>query len=933
MSTRPSPVPTATYRLQLHKDFNFKNLTEIVAYLAALGVSHLYVSPIFSASPGSSHGYDVNDPAEINPELGGIDGLKKLHETLTQHHLGLIQDCVPNHMGISGPNNWRWLDVLANGSESQFADYFDIQWNSPEPSLSRKVLVPILHDFYGQVLEAGDIRLLYENKAFWIDYRGQKLPVCSVSYSRILERLSWQYEPGSSACSLLEDLSRNFKAVSKRRANRKDEETDLRDRFSELIETERLRAGLERAFRNINGTKGQPASFDALHEILEEQHYRLAYWKVGAHEINYRRFFAIDSLVGVRIEISDVFEELHELTQHLLAEGVISGLRIDHIDGLWNPKEYLDRIRNRAAVEGCAPYIVVEKILNGDEELPKDWPVHGTTGYEFCGDLLNLLIDAQAEPDFSRIYNRFSESSVDSDNLLYELKRFIIEELFPNALDSLAASLSEQVKSDRGWRDFTVNELRDALKNILASLPVYRTYLRPGHPLSAIDAEFVNQAVDAAETRNRTQDLNPYEFIRRLWLGTYPGEAGSSEEREWADQWLCKLQQITGAITAKSVEDTYFYRYVRLLAANEVGNDPRIFGRDVQAFHNSNIRRQKTFPLNMLTTSTHDTKMSEDVRARLMALSELPEEWGFMIDLWSTSNQGFKTAVNGRMAPDRNEEYLLYQAILGAWPLDQAIPTLDFIERIKNYFQKAIAEAKDNTNWNYPNVPWSEACSRFIDTILTPGNTSSANSFLSSFVPFCEKIAYMGLLNSLAQVILKCTCPGIPDVYQGNELWDFSLVDPDNRRPVDYDLRAKTLRALEGANISELFAHWKDGRIKMFITQRLLKLRKEHPLLFSDGIYLPISTSGSYSGNLVGFLRANEGQRLLVLVSRHASRVGIPLLAESWKETKVQIPEGTHSVWRNIFSGEDIAQTGDSLEMSHLFRELPYCVALEVKKS
>lgn len=935
MIKAPTLVPRALYRVQLHEKFKFEDLERVLPYLADLGISDIYASPIFLAYPGSTHGYDLNDPNQINPELGGMAGLNKLSKILQNQNLGLIQDFVPNHMGISGPHNWRWIDVLENGRNSHYSHYFDIEWNPRETTLRDRVLVPLLHDFYGRVLESGDIQVTYEDGAFWINYREQKFPICSESYGRILERLSWQYEAGSDTCAQLETLSRQFKALAKNGkmegrdeyARRVGQRNGLREEFARLTLEKNLQAGLNRVFKNINGTVKQPASFDALHEILEEQHYRLAYWKIGTHEINYRRFFAIDTLVGLKMESEDVFRDCHELLDHLLKERIISGVRLDHIDGLWDPAQYLERLYLLTDGEQRSPYLIVEKILTSGECLPEDWPVHGTTGYEFGGDLINVLISEESESDFSKIYARFTEIRLSPDDLVYQLKQYVIEELFPNALDDLSANLAAWIKSDRYWRDFAVNELRDALKNILSCLPVYRTYRRIGKPLHERELYFLNQAVAQVLQRNTTQDSTPYEFIRSVWTRQYPGEQSQSEEQLWTDRWIAKLQQITGAVMAKSVEDTFFYRYVRLLAANEVGHDPREFGRDISSFHESNATRQKRLPHCLLTTSTHDTKMSEDTRARLIALSEMPDEWEFMLQQWRHLNEAHKTLVSGTLAPDANEEYLLYQAMLGIWPLEEFLPSEGFRQRLQDYFHKAISEAKLNTNWNYPDKQWEQACFFFLENILDP---KKSDEFLKSFHTFSEKIAERGMLNSLAQVTLKLTCPGVPDIYQGSEVWDFSLVDPDNRRPVDFELRQRLFRQLDQATPAELFFSWKNGLIKMLLTHKLLQLRKKEARIFAEGRYTPLTVSGVFSKNIIAFLREHGERQILVIVPRLSAKVGHPPLGNLWQDTEIQLPDYPDS-WQNVITGQQLNHHSVILPVGSVLDSLPVAVLLNSK--
>ena len=781
----PFRIPRATYRLQMQAKFNLDQLADIVAYLDELGISDVYTSPIFRASPGSTHGYDVCDQNEINPELGGIDGLMKVSALLKERDMGLLVDFVPNHMGIEGPFNWRWIDVLENGHESRFASYFDIQWNPPQGWWHDRILVPTLHDFYGRVLEEGEIQLKYFDSAFWVCYRTLRFPLRPESYGTILERLGWFKNPGADISQKLEILSHKFRALPKAAAAETSEAAEVRSRerdalrqeLATIIETEKLGDDLQQVLTALNGTVGQSASFDTLHQILEEQNYRLAFWKSGTHEINYRRFFTIDTLVGLHMELQPVFDDTHRLLEELLEKGIVTGVRIDHIDGLWDPAYYLQRLSSLSGRGDEPTYILVEKILTEGEQLPIDWAVHGTTGYEFAGSLIDLLINAEAEPAFTRVYQDFTGMTLDPHEQAYQLKLFIMEELFPNAIDNLALDLAGKVKSDRLWRDWTINDLRLAISRIIACLSVYRTYRRIGHKISSSDVAVVERAVAATLRRNHSSDPTPFLFLQSLWIGTYPEASASPEIKAWAEGWVCKLQQYTGAIMAKSIEDTFFYRYVRFFGANEVGHHPAEFGRPVSAFHEANLARQRNWPACMLSTSTHDTKVAEDVRARLLAISELPGLWATAVKRWSDLNRPVKTKLGEVLAPDANEEYLLYQILLGAWPLHEEQVDDVFRERIKNYMQKALSESKSNTNWASPNEPWMKACADFVDGLL---DRERSAEFWKDFVPFAQSIAWRGMNLALVQIALKITVPGVPDFYQGTELWDFSLVDPDN---------------------------------------------------------------------------------------------------------------------------------------------------------
>jgi (1->4)-alpha-D-glucan 1-alpha-D-glucosylmutase len=923
----PNRVPRATYRVQLHKGFNFEQLAQIIPYLDDLGISDVYASPIFRATPGSTHGYDVCDPNEINAELGGMDGLTKVSGHLRERDMGLLVDFVPNHMGIAVPYNWRWMDVLEHGHLSRFASFFDIEWNPRQTLLQERILVPLLHDFYGRVLEAGDIQLKYEKAAFWVYYRTLRFPFRPESYGTILQRLAWFKNPGTPLAQKLEQLAEQFRGLPKPSATESVEEaeqrnrqsTNLRHELATLLETENLNADLDLVLAALNGKPGDTASFDNLHQILEEQNYRLAFWKSGTQEINYRRFFAIDTLVGLHMEAPQVFDECHRLLNNLIEKNIVTGVRIDHIDGLWDPTEYLQRI-SQLGRKGQPPfYLVVEKILNDGEQLPEDWAAHGTTGYDFTGNLINLFIESRNETAFTRAYQEFTGMTLNPHEEAYQLKLFVMEELFSNVIESMALDLEAQVKSDRRWRDWTVNDLRLALSRIIACFSVYRTYQRIGEPPTKTTVAVVGKAVAAALRRNRSSDRIPFLFILDLLTGRYPDARTIPELKIWAEKWICQLQQFTGAIMAKSVEDTFFYRYVRLLGANEVGHHPAQFGRNVSAFHQVNQQRLEKSPASMLTTSTHDTKTSEDVRVRLLALSELPDRWEASLKKWSESNRSFKTLVDDLLAPDSNEEYMLYQILLGAWPLKEDEVDDAFRERIKAFMQKALSESEANTNWVNPNKPWLKASDDFIDAIL---DHDRAGAFWKDFVPFANDLAWRGMNLSLAQVVLKLTSPGVPDVYQGTELWDFSLVDPDNRRPVDYGPRQTLLRSLTDAPVHHLFESWKDGRIKMYITRALLNLRRDVPKLFSRGSYVPLEVTGLNPDHYVAFMREDDSEALLVVAR---IRLGNETTDHS-RKTGGEAYLSAHNLvagWHDVLSHREITRQSGQFSLDLFLNGLP----------
>jgi (1->4)-alpha-D-glucan 1-alpha-D-glucosylmutase len=914
----------------MHEKFGFADLAAIVGYLDDLGISDVYLSPIFRAAPGSTHGYDVCDQNEISADLGGVDGLNKVSAQLKERAMGLLVDFVPNHMGIEGPYNWRWIDVLEHGHDSRFAAFFDIQWNPRQVFWQDRILVPMLGDFYGRILEEGGIQLQYADGAFSVAYGSLRFPLRPESYGAILERLAWFKHPGTPLAQKLEQLSLQFRSLPRAAATESLEASQQRNRQRDalrhdlvrLIDAEKLAPDLEEVLRALNGHPGQPASFDNLHQILEEQNYRLAFWKSGTHEINYRRFFTVDTLVGIHMERPEVFDDTHRLLQFLLEKGVFTGVRIDHIDGLWDPAQYLQRLSNLGRQETDPVYILVEKILTEGEQLPADWAVHGTTGYEFAGGLVDLLIESPAEPEFTRIYREFAGMTLDPHEQAYQLKLFAMEEMFPNAIENLALDLALQVKSDRRWRDWTLNDLRLAISRTIACLSVYRTYRRAGHQMELSDIAVVERAVAATLRRNHSSDPAPFRFVQQLWTGAWPDAHAAPELKAWADDWVSKLQQYTGAIMAKSIEDTFFYRYVRLFGTNEVGHNPADFGRPVSAFHEANQLRLRQWPGCMLSTSTHDTKVAEDVRARLLALSGLPARWETLIWEWSRANAAFKTKVGDTLAPDANEEYLLYQILLGAWPFDAAEVDDVFRDRIRAYMRKALSESKANTSWSAPNEPWLQAVQDFIDAVL---DRSRAAAFWETFLPFAGEIAWRGMNLSLVQVALKAAAPGVPDFYQGTDLWDLSLVDPDNRRPVDYARRRELIATLDHTPLEELLARWQDGRIKLHVIRSILRHRREHPALFSHGAYVPLTVTGAEADRVVAFLRQEGDEQLLVVALRHLGPEGSRDLAQIAGDTALELP-ATPAAWHDLFSPRQVAGRASQLPVALLLGALPIAV-------
>lgn len=927
--TDSGKVPACTYRLQLHGKFSFSHLAALTPYFRALGISDFYLSPIFAATPGSLHGYDVTDYGKVNPELGGADGFDLLASRLRTEGIGVLLDFVPNHMGIAGLVNQWWRDVLENGRLSPFESFFDIQWKEGENGGKARVLVPFLADHYGKVLEQGEIKLVYAGE-FALRLGEIELPVSPDTYAEILAPLGTddKISTGELLAPTIEAFA-NLTApgpVADAESLRKRAESvsALKKQLAAIIDARPLlQDRLAERLRILNGTTGTPASFDALHALIERQNYRLTRWKTGTHEINYRRFFAIDSLVGLHMEKPEVFRACHELVARLVREGKVNGLRIDHIDGLRQPEAYLRRLQLLDRPDQTKPlYLLVEKILAPDEELPDSWPVHGTTGYEFIAQLASVLVDASAEFQVRETYRKFTGETATYQETVYEKKRLIIAEMFVNAVSNLGTELVELIAADRQWRDLTRHELTNAVTELMANLPVYRTYRRRPEPVTLSDRKCLAFACAQALARNPRAEPQPFEFVRDLLLGDYPPTDAPESYRTQLLNWVLTFQQYTGAVMAKAVEDTTYYTFNRFIALNEVGGSPEIFGGSPEDFHAANVARLTASPHTLLATSTHDTKLSEDVRARLYALSELPGEWESWVNEWQDLTAGQTSTIGGKIAPDRIDTYRFYQILLGAWPLDQRDVDAAFRTRLRDYFRKAVNEAKRHTSILNANEAYLEACDRFVDGIT---NTEQAPAFLEKFIPCAQRIARIGMVNSLTQLVLKCTVPGVPDFYQGNEIWDFSLVDPDNRREVDYERRTRLLEELPTRTMAELLENWRDGGIKLHVMQRLLQFRAQHPLLFSAGSYHPIAMEGDFARNVIAFIRMHEDAAVLVVVPRLTATLGSPPLGLVWDDTRLVTPRQKEGNWRDLFSGKEFS-TGTPLCLRTLFAEQPFAV-------
>lgn len=934
-SEPPCWIPGGTYRLQFHKEFTFDDARVLLPYLKALGITHIYTSPLFKALPGSPHGYDICDQNRINPEIGSREGFEAFHQALAEHGIGLVLDFVPNHMGVGqGFNRW-WTDVLENGPSSAYAAYFDIDWQPLKRELENKVLLPILGDQYGRVLEQGHFGLRFERGAFFLCYLGRILPLEPSTLRPLLAEVLSQLTPPHSTVAEelasiltgLEHLPPPTERCPNKMTERAREKEIIKSRLFRLCQRASAVEALIREHLGRIESGGSDGHYDALDALLNRQSYRLAYWRVAAEEINYRRFFDVNDLAALRMELPEVFDATHRLVLELIANGSVHGLRIDHVDGLADPRAYLDTLRARIWSSGGAAsrngfYLVVEKILAPGEKLQSQWPVQGTTGYEFGAQVTELLIRHEAEPIFDQIYKKFTGHTLGFGEVVYRSKLLTMRAMMASDINALGAMLNRLSETHRWYRDFTLNALTAAVREVIACFPVYRTYLRPESEPGPEDTRVIHRAIRAARRRNPALERTVFEFVRDVLIPPRGNRHPVNEKDRRA--FVAKFQQCTGAIAAKGVEDTAFYVYNRLVALNEVGNDPSVFGQPLERFHEFNRERQRTFPHGLLATSTHDSKRSEDVRARIAGLSELAPEWRRALRHWRSLNAAHHTALGEESAPDANEEYLFYQTLLGTWPLAPlpGAAYAEYIRRIQSYMRKALAEAKANSSWIEPNEEWEIATDRFVEKAMDP---APGNQFLAAFKSMADQVAQLGCVNSLSQIVFKLTCPGVPDFYQGQELWDLSLVDPDNRRPVDYAIRREMLGSIQsGVDPEELLLHWRDGRIKIWITHRLLQIRRELPELFAHGTYEPIAAEGAFAGCCVAFERRTNAHRLLVIVPRLTARLGFPPTGAAWADTC--IPSlGTHS-WRNLLTGTDMDSDNEPIPLRVLLERFPIAV-------
>jgi (1->4)-alpha-D-glucan 1-alpha-D-glucosylmutase len=1033
-------IPGATYRLQLGMHLTFADVRRLVPYLASLGVSDCHLSPIYRTCSDRSHGYDVADHGRVNEALGSEADYHALAETLRAHGMGLIMDVVPNHMGIAGRRNAWWADVLENGPASLFAGHFDIDWDPIKPELKDKVLLPILGDQYGRVLENQELQLELDEGAFRIRYHDNAFPLDPGTYADVLgsrlddlhAALGPEHPQLAELRSIITGLGhlplRTERALDRREERHRETEI-IKRRIAALVAgSAEIRAFVDGNVQLYNGVKGDASSFDRLDGLLARQAYRLSFWQTAGDEINYRRFFDINELAAIRVEEPSVFEAAHRLVFRLVGEGSVTGLRIDHPDGLFAPARYLRELERRcflerarllrddtgargdtaeweravldgfdrrtnerdAAVRAREPserlaeaglggrrrwwpgrgaggwallravqsmlrgsthrdapargfYIVAEKILMPEEQLPLTWPVAGTTGYEFLNTVNGLFVDSAGARSLFETYAQFVGARPDFAEVACESKRLVMDTTMASEMTMLGRRLGRISERRRSARDFTDRMLTEALREIVACFPVYRTYISTDNgQVTERDRRYVEVAVAEAQRRNPSVSASVFEFIRSLLCLELPADMLDLERAE-VRAFVGRFQQLTGPFTAKGIEDTAFYRYHCLISLNEVGGHPTAFGIGLQEFHERCLERAARWPHALSVLSTHDTKRGEDVRARINALSELPHEWRAKVRTWHRWNRGKKAIVDGAAAPDKNDEYLLYQTLLGAWPtgpLDEP-RRADFVERMQAYMHKALREAKIHVSWINPRPQYDDAVRRFIANALDP---VASREFLEDFGAFQARIAEMGVRNSLAQTVLRLAAPGVPELYQGAELWELHLVDPDNRRPVDFGRREALLGELRAhieaaagdlARLARaLFEERHDGRVKLYLILRGLAFRRQHPRLFQRGDYVPLAASGAWSNTLCAFARTHESDEIVVAVPRSASRLigagghGDPAV---WGEEVLNLQPGSAGrVYRNLFTGETVESRErdgrPALELARVFASLPVAI-------
>ena len=915
---------SATARLQFHKGFTLDDATALVPYFAKLGISHLYASPLLTARAGSTHGYDIVNHNTVNPELGGEDALRRLVAALRAERMGLILDIVPNHMGVGGNDNAWWLDVLEWGRASPYAEFFDIDWDPPDPTMRGRMLAPFLGASYGESLAKGELQLRFDDTdgRLFVAYHDHRFPIQPRDYGAVLLTDAGALE---TPARMFAELGAGGRDAVRRAAQAA---------RAELLQPQ-YRTAIDEALRSYDPATA--AGQERLHRLLERQSYRLAWWRAATDEINWRRFFDVNGLAGVRVEVPEVFEATHRTVFRLYAEGLIDGVRIDHVDGLASPRDYCRKLRRRMETETAnrpdplrdPPIIWIEKILAPHERLAADWLTDGTTGYDFMNDVSAALHDPAGEAPLTSMWTGLTGRTGVFDEEAQAARRQILRESLSSELFVTAAALHRVARRDLTTRDYTLTGIRNTLTELLVHFHVYRIYASPAG-ISATDQQAMDWAMAGARRSVRSADRPLLEQVA-LWVtgvGLRAVPAGSRRQ-EWA-RAMVKFQQLSSPVAAKSVEDTTFYRYGRLLSRNEVGSEPSQWCLSPAALHAANKERQKRVPNALLATATHDHKRGEDTRARLAVLSECPAEWDAAVQRWMRLNAPLRRDLDGP-APDPADEVMLYQTLVSAWPLDLDPTDRDgiatFETRVAGWWEKALREAKRHTGWAAPNAEYEGACRAFLTGVLAAERTADMAGEIAAFA---ASIAPAGAMNGLVQTVLRLTSPGVPDLYQGTEFWDFSLVDPDNRRPVDFPARAAALDA--GQGVADLLPHWHDGRVKQAVVARLLALRGRAPGLFTQGSYMPLRVEGPMADHVLAFARVLEGRAAVVATARLPFLLGVhkELLSiepARWQETAILLPRSFGERGMSSVLGDPIVTKMTArLSVARLLAPLPIAV-------
>jgi (1->4)-alpha-D-glucan 1-alpha-D-glucosylmutase len=923
-------IPLTCYRLQFNQDFTFLKATEILDYLTRLGITTIYSSPLLQSRTGSEHGYDVTDPTRIDSDLGSEQQFEMFQLDLHKREMGLLLDVVPNHMAASPENPW-WMDVLENGPGSSYASYFDIDWHPPSRIFENKILLPVLGGFYADILKKRELQLVFKDGSFSVQYYESSFPLAPKSYRNILIHRQQVLEDklGAKSPAFQEYLGIivGLDALAPRQTlpvyaagERRLQVAALKERLKELHDTDKVfREFLTGNIAYFNGVTNNDESFRALDRLLSDQSFALSYWNSANAEINYRRFFNVAELVGVRVEDPAVLQATHSTIFRLIESGAVTGLRIDHIDGLRDPLGYLQRLQSHVGAaathtkESRDLYIIVEKILSGPEHIPTEWPVSGTTGYDFLNAVNRIFVYPGGLRTIERMYAKFLDKRQDYKDLLYEKKKLIMTSLLAVEMRYLGHQLATLGQQDRYAREIPAAELAHAFAETTVCLSVYRTYIR-GMEVPTDAKAHIEAAIAEARSRNPRIDPKCFSFVYDVLLGNDPGEV-IPEQKEARLAFVMRWQQLTGAITAKGFEDTLLYVYFPLLSLNDVGGDPRAADSSAVRFEDFIEKRSQHWPHALNSTATHDTKRGEDVRARIDVLSEIPAEWSRRLIRWNKWNAKKRGVVKGQPAPDRNEEIFIYQTLLGAWPLDEN-ELRTFEKRLREYMTKAVREAKVHTRWIRPNLEHEKHLEEFVAAIIKPGHR---NLFLQDFLRFHKTIAYFGMLNGLSQALIKMTAPGVPEIYQGCELWDFRLVDPDNRRPVDYSRRAKFLAEIEKQSQSpdkvrqlaeELMGNWHDGRVKLYLTWKILNFRRHNAALFLDGTFEPLKVTGRRASNVVAYARHHGKQWTIIVAPKWLAHARAPMeqqtMPKFWADTEIVVPKSFPSHCENILTSESL---------------------------